>query len=176
MVRSVVALLAILGCTAQAWAEDDLYVILKAKKIGFMNRSGTVVIEPRCDEFWRLGANTYPSFPPLYDRVCSGLEPVKQGDKWGYIDRQGNVVVKPIFDSAERFTEGLGLVEQDRKYGFINEKGDFAIAPQLRSGKPFSNGFTLTSDDTGSGKVFFIDSKGKRMGDLLFRELGTKEF
>lgn len=46
----------------------------------------------------------------LAQNAWEGLLPIQQGGKWGYINRSGEVVIKPQFDSAEPFAEGLALV------------------------------------------------------------------
>jgi len=49
------------------------------------------------------------------------LASVKIGDKWGYINAAGEVVIEPRFDDARYFTEGLAIVRIDEyergKYG-----------------------------------------------------------
>lgn len=35
------------------------------------------------------------------------LFPVEQSGKFGYIDKTGNIIIKPQFDSAWDFSEGL---------------------------------------------------------------------
>jgi hypothetical protein len=47
------------------------------------------------------------------------------GDKAGYIDRTGSVVIQPQFASAYPFSEGLAAVqaEKDGLFGFIDTTG-----------------------------------------------------
>lgn len=35
------------------------------------------------------------------------LIPVKSGEKWGYVDREGHYVINPQFEEADFFREGL---------------------------------------------------------------------
>jgi hypothetical protein len=46
----------------------------------------------------------------LAQNAPENLLPIKQGGKWGYINRSGEVVIKPQFDSAEAFADGLAIV------------------------------------------------------------------
>lgn len=39
-----------------------------------------------------------------------GLAPVSINDKWGYIDKTVEIVIKPQFDRASMFNEGLAPV------------------------------------------------------------------
>ena len=70
-----------------------------------------------------------------YDDVgvpsADGLIAVKDGDKWGYIDAQGNVVIEPRFAEARSFSNGLAAVRKGDKWGFIDSKGQLAIDYQF---------------------------------------------
>jgi len=63
-----------------------------------------------------------------------GLTPVKiksscpflgVGDKWGYIDKKGDLIIPPLFDSAGFFNQGKALVKVGDKYYYIDKKGRF---------------------------------------------------
>ena len=75
---------------------------------------------------------------------CSKLEEqvlawVKIGDKYGYINPKGEIVINPQFDEAGSFSEGLADVKIGGKEGYINPKGEIVIEPQFDSAGPFSN-------------------------------------
>jgi len=112
-----------------------------AKKYGFIDKSGKVVIEPQFD-----GASNF----------SEGFARVKKDDKWGFIDKSGKMVIEPQFDDAEPFSEGLAKVKKDGKV--VNEpqfndvsffveggKGDVKITIQGRRITTFS--FTCLDDD-----------------------------
>ena len=44
------------------------------------------------------------------DSFSEGRARVKQGDKWGYIDKTGKFIIEPNVDEAEPFSEGLALI------------------------------------------------------------------
>jgi hypothetical protein len=48
-----------------------------------------------------------------------GLAPVRIGDKYRYINKQGKEVISPQFDYADRFNEGLAAVQVNGKWGHI---------------------------------------------------------
>jgi hypothetical protein len=58
-----------------------------------------------------------------------GLARVSNGDKWGYIDRDGNLVIEMKFDDAESFHNGIARVEIDDKYGYIDKTGSYVWEP-----------------------------------------------
>jgi hypothetical protein len=96
--------------------------------------------------------------------------------KWGYLNMDGDIVIKPIFDFANNFSEGLALIEQikydttdSRKidkvlYGFIDKKGNEVIKPtsSFKSIRSYSEGLAayFDGDDWGWG---FIDKTGKKV-------------
>jgi hypothetical protein len=53
-----------------------------------------------------------------------------QNDKYGYIDKDGNVIIQPLFDQAFDFSEGYARVVIGKKYGFIDKNGTIAIKPE----------------------------------------------
>src|SRR6185369_3780940 len=50
-----------------------------------------------------------------------------EGNKWGYINRSGNWIVRPQYEFADDFSEGLAGVVVNGKYGFINKQGELVI-------------------------------------------------
>lgn len=58
------------------------------------------------------------------DGFLDGLHTVKLGGQWGYIDRQGKMVIPPQWDHADAFCHGLALVEKDGKLSYINPAGE----------------------------------------------------
>lgn len=57
---------------------------------------------------------------------------IEQNGKYGYMDKNGQVKIKPRFDGADDFSEGRALVWQQQgdefQYGYIDEQGK-AIVP-----------------------------------------------
>lgn len=53
------------------------------------------------------------------------IMPAFDGEKWGYISRDGGVIVQPQFDEATAFSaDGIAAVAKDGKYFAINVAGD----------------------------------------------------
>ena len=53
-----------------------------------------------------------------------------QGDKYGFVDKQGNVVVDYKYDKAYEFNEyGFAAVKKDDKWGSIDEQGQEIVIP-----------------------------------------------
>ena len=76
------------------------------------------------------------------------LAPVKIGDKWGYINQRGEVVINSQFDYAMNFSEGLAAVKIGRKWGYAHQGGGVAIKPRFSEAESFSNGWAKARIDT----------------------------
>ena len=54
----------------------------------------------------------------------------KQGDKYGFVDKKGNVVVDYQYEEVtEQNKDGYAGVKKDGKWGSIDSKGDIVIEP-----------------------------------------------
>lgn len=49
----------------------------------------------------------------------------KDGLKWGYIDKNNNMVIDCMFENARPFSEGIAAVYQHFYWRFINQRGEF---------------------------------------------------
>jgi len=63
---------------------------------------------------------------------------VKVGDKWGFIDNNGNLTIEPQFEDARPFSNGFAAVKVDEKWGYIDSSGKMAIAPTFLEAKEFN--------------------------------------
>lgn len=68
------------------------------------------------------------------------LMPVAYGDKCGYVDSKGKLVVNPQFDRAGFFTaRGAAPVRVGGKWGLIDRKGTYLINPQFDDMRPIGD-------------------------------------
>jgi hypothetical protein len=103
-----------------------------------------------------------------YDDETSLLIPVNQGDKYGYIDAAGKVVIGFQFDVATAFHEGLAEVELGNKCGYIDRSGKLVIPYQrCYLFDDFQGGFAVVSFKK-RGKERFMDPRGKLLHGAAF--------
>ncbi len=43
--------------------------------------------------------------------------------KWGYINKKGEFIIKPIYDKAEKFVDGVAKVIFENRVKYIDENG-----------------------------------------------------
>lgn len=56
---------------------------------------------------------------------------VKENDKWGFKDKDGNIKVECIYDIVTEINEyGFAGIKKDGKWGVINDKGSIIVEPQ----------------------------------------------
>jgi hypothetical protein len=70
----------------------------------------------------------------------AGADPlfqIRRGDKWGYIDRTGKVVIVPKFDSERDFFHGRAGVQVGKKWGFIDSGASVVIPLQFDEVRDF---------------------------------------
>lgn len=100
---------------------------------------------------------------PVASKTALGPHPFCSAGKWGYVDNQGNVVVRPQFDAAHDFFEGFAAVsrEQDGESGYIRPDGSWAFKMPLRASPAFgrfSEGRARFVENEKSG---YLDSEGR---------------
>ena len=65
-----------------------------------------------------------------YDYIMDSSESlacVKKDGKYGFINKEGEEVIKPVHHWAHDFSEGLARVEKNGRYGFIDKEGKEVI-------------------------------------------------
>src|SRR5690625_1903603 len=73
------------------------------------------------------------SLLPALDDDAPRLFPVELDGRWGFIDREGDLVIAPEFEEAKGFYEGRAAVKSNGLYGFIDSEGRIVIEPQYES-------------------------------------------
>lgn len=91
--------------------DDDGYAEFKKwPNYGVVNKLGEII--------------SFPGQTYWYNR---GLERFTRLNKWGFIDRAGNIIVQPIYDLVFDFSGDIACVKLNNKWGAINKKGEIVI-------------------------------------------------
>jgi hypothetical protein len=119
-----------------------------AKKWGYIDRTGTFVIQPQFSGSHVFGAKGF----------SDGLASVVFDNQWGFIDRTGKVIIPAQFDEPAVFSGGLAAVAVNDKWGYIDKTGKFVVPPQFERAEPFTDGLARVYLDN---KSHYIDRSGK---------------
>ena len=78
---------------------------------------------------------------------------------WGYIFKNGSIIIEPEFDKANKFSEDLAAVKKDGLWGFIDIYGNYQIEPKFLDARDFSEGLAPVKDAT-SNNWGYINKEG----------------
>jgi len=86
-------------------------------------------------------------------------------ERWGFLDNQGQLVIKPVFEDVGDYHYGVAAAKQQGKWGFIDTTGNWLIQPGFDAVQPFTeSGLAVV---TVAGKSQIIDRKGAQVGKAL---------
>lgn len=132
-------------------AQDELFQFKDTSgKIGFKNKSGTVIIAPK------------------YDNVklfYKGYAPVSLNKKWGIINQKGIEIVPVKYDELDytfirNFEKGPLRARIGEKWGFVNSKGKEVVPLKYDMVNGFSDGFAWVILNSKAG---FVNASGKEI-------------
>ena len=129
---------------------NGLATVLLDEKFGFIDKEGHIVIPFQFDavfDFWKGMAEVKTDgkwnlidtagrfvLPYALDGFNgrfgeAGLLAAAQKDKWGFINRKGEWIIPPQFETAYSFQNGMARVKTNGKWGLVNPKGEWVTAP-----------------------------------------------
>lgn len=85
------------------------------------------------------------------------LFPVLNNNLWGFINKEGKIVIEYKFKNVGKFSENLAPARLNGTYGYIDTIGNFVISPQYDIALPFYNDIAQVFIN---GKPYYIDKKG----------------
>lgn len=98
-----------------------------------------------------------------------GMAEVQVGDKWGYVDRTGRMLIRPQFQEARSFTQGLAAIKVDDRWGYVDRKGKVVIPPKFQEAGEFSEDFAPVR---WGDKWGYIDKGGSFVVQPQYEEAG----
>lgn len=96
-----------------------------------------------------------------------GFSHAEKGNKAGFVDLSGNLIIPLIYDDADLFSDGLAKVKKDGKTFFINYQGDIAIhiPNNIEVMSEFKEGFVVVKKNS---KIGFMDKIGQIIIDFQY--------
>ena len=134
------------------------FIPFTAIPVGAEEATVSVLVEPSLDY-------------TVIRHFSEGLAAVSKGNKWGFIDKFGKLIIPLEYDygeyhsDAELFSEGLAFVKKGNKWGFIDQTGKTVIPFEYDYGSPFSEGYAVVfnGDEDGNGNWRYIDKTGQEV-------------
>lgn len=135
-------------------------------QFGFLARDGTMAIKPVytaaggfTEGLAPVSVSDKAEFFGVEDETVDGFfGPADDGQRWGFIDPNGTLVIPMRFNRVSHFWEGRARARHNGKWGFIDKTGEFVIPPRFDWVESFGNGVATAVLD---GKLVLIDRQGK---------------
>ncbi len=93
------------------------------------------------------------------ENISPNLYPIGENGKWGFVNSDGLISIKPVYENAEVFSFGLALVKYKGKIGYLNGRGNWQIKPKYDSGTSFVGDCATVSF---KGDTFNITRLGRK--------------
>ena len=129
---------------------NDFLSVIKNEKTGLVDYSGSTIIDCKYEEI-------------IYDENSNTVL-FKENGKYGYMDLNGNVIIKPEYDCAWIFKDGIAVVWNDESCSIINMYGEILADNVGDVEKVYSRNMICISD--GDNKKY-INFKGEKIEPLF---------
>lgn len=154
-------------------SRQHLYVVVEHGRYGYIDGSGSIAIQP---QFWwaadfnddgyatvyvcgRIASiDTAGAVVPYRAATASNLQPMRNGEKVGFVNASGNFQIEARFNNALPFSDGLAAVQVGESWGFIDRHGDLVIPPTFKDAYYFREGVGLVETESG---YQFIDKHAR---------------
>lgn len=108
--------------------KDNAIVAIQGRKYQLLDFDGTPLTELKFRLAKRSGDKSVDLGFRQNLRFSEGLGGLARNFKWGFIDRNGDTVIKPRFSTTSEFKHGLAKVTtSDLKVVIINREGDILV-------------------------------------------------
>ena len=175
--------------SAGNFLDNGMAIVVKDGKYGVIDKNGNVIINFTYeyiknlaiedffavkleDGFTLLNIETKQISGLFFDDIkafSDGVAAVKKGDKWGYIDKTGNLIISYKYDEAASFSCGIALVKENDKIGIIDTSGNWKKTIEAEEGGVISEDLLAIKVN---GKWGFIDKDGNIVIDCVFDDAG----
>lgn len=136
------------------FTENKAFVTIPGSKPLCINKKGNVLFELENCEY----------ACPFSDGMALIVD---EEGKAGFVNSDGEMIIKPQYDDADQFSEGLAMVRTESGCGYIDKKGEIVIPTTYTFADSFHNGLAVVKEN---GKYGFINTKGEMVIPAEFDE------
>jgi len=138
-----------------SYEASNLYSIEQNSKNALMNKEGKLISSI---ELKYIG------------NFNKGVALAKKDDKYGYINRKGDFIIKPEYEyGSGSFSNGIAVIELNNYKGYILRSGKVIVQPQYKTAKPFySKSYAKVTDNN---KANYIKRNGELVSNTWFDDI-----
>lgn len=103
-----------------------------------------------------------------FDPYKEGMAMVVHKNKYGFIDKDGLLLVSTQYDEARPFNSGIAAVRIGEKWGFVDSKEKFIVPPHYEEVQSFSIGAAIVKK---SGKYGLVNKQGKEISKTIYSNI-----
>ncbi|MBI3856933.1 MAG: WG repeat-containing protein [Planctomycetes bacterium] len=116
----------------------------------------------------RVSVEDFDADPEYKLWVKDGLALLRIGEKWGFVDEKGTIVIAPAYDRALNFAGGVAPIIVGEKYGTIDRKGLVVVKPRFEWAYEFHDGLGAGRQGDNWG---LINAKGEWVVEPVYARI-----
>lgn len=121
---------------------SEEFVDIKFDKGGRFNSQDIILAAKKAGEYCMYDTewNVIGDFRCEAIDICTkdGVIAFQKGNKWGFADAEGNVVIEPQYEEAKSFSNGLAAVKENGCWGFVNRDNILVIKNEFLNADYFN--------------------------------------
>jgi hypothetical protein len=145
---------------ATVFSEGIAWVVIENSAPTAIDKTGEIIFTLQEAEEARVFKNGLAAFSVINE---------EGEEKWGFVNKEGRVVINPQFSSVSNFSDGKCSVRNSEgKWGFIDKDGKIIIGYQFDEAGAFKDGKCIV---TSAKKKGIIDKNGKYIINPQFTDM-----
>lgn len=129
--------------TYDAVIYDEKGIVYRNERIFVKSGTKVLMIDEKGNQ---IGKTTYEDAKPFFS--ADGLAAVKVNGLWGFVDKDGNMVIEPKYNNARSSSNGFAAVQVGSRWGFVDIVGNVVIEPLFEDAKDFTEKETVFVKDS----------------------------
>lgn len=82
----------------------------------------------------------------------------RSGDKWGFVNKYGEIYIEACYEDAFPFINGYAAVKQNGLWGYIDRNGTMVVEPRFQEAlHVLENGYAYVKNEFGYWDYVIID-------------------
>ena len=168
LITTSLAVLFFTGCSTK----EEVAIVNESGKYGALASSNDVIIKPVYDELSnfddRKNKNIKTDHPHiinlhwLHNYYGDNYAIAEYKGKYGIVNKDNEMVVKPIYDSITKLFNGFSIIKLDEKFGYLNDEFEVVQKPIFRDAREFL------------GNVTFVQSNANGKWGCITKDMNLK--